>query len=197
LTTCSIDIAFPFAFYRDLIFFGPNSLTPPQDRAALNAALARGDAATNLRLRQQAVKQFDRRRLSVVGTSVSRPLLAMSPKVAIPPPPEDEHDELGEDLTTLPRVAPPEPNVDPASVARSQIRPRALNLSGGASLAVSGQRPDVLVVATPATRVAKPSGWPQQANVSSTASLTTLGGNRSGGQPTRRSAASSRGRYRA
>ena len=38
-----IDIAFPFAFYRDLIFFGPNSLTPPQVRAALNAALARGD----------------------------------------------------------------------------------------------------------------------------------------------------------
>ena len=43
LATSSIDIAFPFAFYRDLIFFGPNSFTPPQVRAALNAALARGD----------------------------------------------------------------------------------------------------------------------------------------------------------
>ena len=51
-------------------------------RAALNAALARGDAATNLRLRQQAVKDFDRLRLGVVGAAVRGPLLLMSPKVA-------------------------------------------------------------------------------------------------------------------
>ena len=55
-----IDIALPFAFYRDLVFFGPNSVTKPQDRAALNAALARDDAATNLRLRQKAAAEFDR-----------------------------------------------------------------------------------------------------------------------------------------
>jgi hypothetical protein len=112
LTTHKIDIAFPFAFYRDLVFFGPNSVTPPHVRAALNAALMRGDAATNLRLRQQAVKHFDHRRLSVVGASLSRPLLAISPKVVIPPPPQDDHHQLSQDLTTLPHVAPREPDVD-------------------------------------------------------------------------------------
>ena len=34
LATRKIDIALPFAFYRDLVFFGPNSLTKPKDRAA-------------------------------------------------------------------------------------------------------------------------------------------------------------------
>jgi hypothetical protein len=195
LAASSIDIAFPFAFYRDLIFFGPNSLTPPKLRAALNTALARGDVATNLRLRQQAVKDFDRRRRSVVGASLSRPLLAISPKVAIPPPPQDDHDQLGEDLTTLPRVMPRQPLVAPASVGGSEARPQALNLSAGASAAVSSQRPDVLVVATPATPVSKPSCWHQEANASSAASLTTPEGARSGpsrGQPARRGRASGR-----
>jgi hypothetical protein len=83
LARYQIDIALPFAFYRDLIFYGPNSLTSPQDRAALNVALERGDAATNLRLRQQAVKDFDRRRRGVVGAAVRGPALLMSPKVAV------------------------------------------------------------------------------------------------------------------
>jgi hypothetical protein len=78
-----IDIRIPFAFYRDLTFFGPNSLTRPKDRAALNAALARGDAAANLRLRQQAAHDFDRQRIGVVGATVRSPPLRMSPKVAI------------------------------------------------------------------------------------------------------------------
>jgi hypothetical protein len=183
-----IDIAFPFAFYRDLIFFGPNSLTPPQVRAALNAALARGDAATNLRLRQRAVKHFDHRRLSVVGVSVSRPLLAMSPKVAIPPPTEDEHDGPGEDLTTLPPVAPGQPDMDPASIAGSEAGPRALNLSVGASPAISAHPNVLAAVATPATPLAESSDWHQPAHAPSAASLTMLGGKSgsSKGKPLRR-----------
>jgi hypothetical protein len=174
LATSSIDIAFPFAFYRDLIFYGPNSLTPPSVRAALNDALARGDADTNLRLRQQAVKDFDRRRLSVVGASLSRPLLAMSPKVAIPPPPQDDHNELGEDLTTLANVAPREPDLDAASVGASQARPKALNLSVGPPAML----PVPLVDSLPMTRAAapaKPTGRPNQSDV---LGLTTLGGGR-------------------
>jgi hypothetical protein len=179
LATYFIDIAFPFAFYRDLIFFGPNSFTPPRVRAALNAALARGDAATNLRLRQQAVKDFDRRRLRVIGASVSRPLLAMSPKVAIPPPTQDDHSQLGENLAILPRAAPLDPDMGAASMGGSEACPRALNLSGGAAAAVSSQRPDILAaVATPATPIAKPSGW--QANASSAASPTKPGDSKSG-----------------
>jgi hypothetical protein len=132
------------------------------------------------------VKDFDGRRLSIVGASLSHPLLAMSPKVAIPAPPQDDRDQLGED-TTLPRVMPREPDV--ASVGGSEARPKALNLSAGAFVAVSGQRPDVLTVATSATPVAKPPGWHQEANPPSAASLTMLGGGRSGpsrGQPARR-----------
>ena len=95
LAFCSIDIALPFAFYRDLVFFGPNSLTPPEDRAALNAALARGDAATNLRLRQQAAKDFDRVRVDVVGAAVKSPPLLMSPKVAVDQMVEEREEERG------------------------------------------------------------------------------------------------------
>jgi hypothetical protein len=55
---------------------------------------------------------------------------------------------------------------------------------------VSAQRPDIPAVATPATAVAKPTGWHQEANPPNVASLTTRGGSsRSGpsrGQPTRR-----------
>jgi hypothetical protein len=80
----NIDLAIPFAYYRDLVFFGPNSFTKPKVRAALNAALARGDAATNLRLRQKAAEDFERRRTSVVGGPVRSPALLMSPKGAIP-----------------------------------------------------------------------------------------------------------------
>jgi hypothetical protein len=174
LATYSIDIAFPFAFYRDLIFFGPNSLTPPKLRAALNAALVRGDAATNLRLRQQAVKNFDRRRLTVVGASLSRPLLAMSPKVAIPPPPQEDHDELGEDLTTLANVPRHRPGADSAAVGGSEARPRALNLCVGPP----GMLPVPLIDSLPVTRaaaLAKPTGRPNQSDA---LGLTTLGGGR-------------------
>ena len=83
LAKYKIDIEIPFAFYRDLAFFGPNSLTKPKVRAALNAALARGDAATNLHLRQKAAKDFDRRRIGVVGGTVRSPALLMAPKVVI------------------------------------------------------------------------------------------------------------------
>ena len=95
LAFCSIDIALPFAFYRDLVFFGPNSLTRPEDRAALNAALARGDAATNLRLRQQAAKDFDRVRVDVVGAAVKSPPLLMSPKVAVDQMVDEQEEERG------------------------------------------------------------------------------------------------------
>jgi hypothetical protein len=78
-----IDIALPFAFYRDLVFFGPNSVTKPEDRSALNAALAKGDAATNLRLRQKAAGEFDRRRIGVVGRAIAGPPLPLPVKVAL------------------------------------------------------------------------------------------------------------------
>lgn len=168
LAKYKIDIAFPFAFYRDLIFFGPNSLTPPQVRAALNAALARRDAATNLRLRQRAVKEFDHCRRSVIGASVSSPLLAMSPKVVIPSPAREDHDELGEDLT-LPSVAPRETELDASQPRGSKTPPRVLNLRA----ALPSKRADVLPT-PPATPVAKSSGRDKQIESPRIASVTPL-----------------------
>ena len=117
LATYKIDIALPFAFYRDLIFYGPNSLTKPQDRAALNAALARGDAATNLRLRQQAAKDFDRQRIGVVGASVRAPALQMSPKVALEPKAVEHAQPDAE--PAIQSVAPREPNVGAVNIRSS------------------------------------------------------------------------------
>ena len=124
LAKFKIDIALPFAFYRDLVFYGPNSLTKPKDRAALNAALARGDAATNLRLRQEAVKDFDRRRLSVVGGTVQAPPLRMSPKVAI------DRTVAKHDQPDVQSVAPREPDVGGVKIVNPALvnGPRAMEL---------------------------------------------------------------------
>jgi hypothetical protein len=141
LARWKIDIVLPYAFYRDLIFYGPNSLTKPQDRAALNAALARGDAATNLRLRQQAAKDFDRRRRSVVGATVRAPALLMSAKVAIEPT-DVKHDQpvVGRAIQS---VAQRVPDAGAAkvrgSVGANGRSPGALNLAAGPYVATPGR----------------------------------------------------------
>ena len=136
-----IYIALPFAFYRDLIFYGPNSVTKPQDRAALNAALARGDAATNLRLRQQAAKDFDRQCIGVAGASVRAPALLMSPKVAIEPKAQPGAEPA------IQSVAPREPNVGAVNIRGSAGAkgnpPGALNLRGGTHAGTRVQGADV------------------------------------------------------
>ena len=109
-----IDIALPFAFYRDLVFFGPNSVTKPQDRAALNAALAGDDAATNLRLRQKAAAEFDRRRIGVVGRAIAGPPLPLPVKVAV----DRQAPEIDE-ATAAPAVL-----VKPQKTGPSPTRPR-------------------------------------------------------------------------
>jgi hypothetical protein len=158
LASRKIDIATPFAFYRDLVFFGPNSLTKPKVRAALNVALARGDAATNLRLRQQAAKDFDRRRISVVGGTVRGPALLMSPKVAI------ESTAVKRDQPGVRRgihsVAPRAPDAGAVQARGSVLAkgnsPGALNLSVGAGTASRCARADGRQ-ATPAKPVTNPS----------------------------------------
>ena len=154
LAKYKIDIARPFAFYRDLVFYGPNSLIKPKDRAALNTALARGDAATNLRLRRQAAKVFDRRRIDVVGGTVRAPPLLMSPKVAIEPK------AVAHDQPDAQSVAPAEPDVD-AVLARGSVgakgnSPGALNLRGDTHAGARGQGADARP-ATPAKPVTNPS----------------------------------------
>ncbi len=112
-----IDIALPFAFYRDLLFFGPSSVTKPADRAAVNVALARGDAATNLRLRQNAVAEFDRRRIELIGRVIASPPLSVEVAVDRPAP----------EINQLPAA--------PAVSAKPHRRPNttAIRLRGGTS----------------------------------------------------------------
>jgi hypothetical protein len=152
LAQYDIDLEIPFAYYRDLVFFGPNSLTKPKVRAALNAALAGGDAATNLRLRQKAAKDFDRRRIGVVGGTVRSPALLMSPKVAIPTK------DLGSDQSRTVRTVPRHTSLPGVGAVRggslvAEGTSGALSLSGSTSAGARGQGADAnqLVSTKPVT----------------------------------------------
>ena len=69
-----IDIMVPYAFYRDLLFFGPPSMTRPQHRTALIAAVREQNGAKAIRLHERAATDFDRKRTEVVGATIkSRP----------------------------------------------------------------------------------------------------------------------------
>ena len=69
-----IDIAAPHALYRDLLYFGPPSLTQPKDRSALLTAVRRKEGKEAIRLHEDAAQSFDRQRIEIVGKTInSRP----------------------------------------------------------------------------------------------------------------------------
>ena len=78
---CGVDIALPYALYRDLLYFGQHSLTLPGNRSALLATEQTQNGADAVRLLQNAAKIFDQRRGAVRAT-ISSPLHAMEIKVA-------------------------------------------------------------------------------------------------------------------
>ncbi len=86
-----IDLALPHAFYRDMLFFAPNSLTEPKVRSAWLRAVRRGDGAAMVRSARQAQAVFYRLRTSVVGSAIRADLRRMAVKVtpesALSPPP--------------------------------------------------------------------------------------------------------------
>ena len=55
-----IDIAAPHALYRDLLYFGPPSLTQPEDRSALLTAVRRKEGDDAIGLHEEAARNFDR-----------------------------------------------------------------------------------------------------------------------------------------
>jgi hypothetical protein len=79
----NIDIALPHGFYRDLIFFAPASLTTPENRSALMAAISRGNAEKALALLVEAAKDFDRQRLRIVGSAIKAPLGEIAIQMAV------------------------------------------------------------------------------------------------------------------
>jgi hypothetical protein len=76
-----IDIAIPFAFYRDLLFFGRNSLTPPDDRWALVNAVKDRHGEATLRLISELDEKFEQQRLEIVGKAIKARPLKMEPKL--------------------------------------------------------------------------------------------------------------------
>jgi hypothetical protein len=79
--TDHVDISLPFAFYRDLLVFGPQSLTAPGHRSALNAAIKSRNAKETLRLMSEAVGDFDKKRVVIIGAAIKESPRRMSAKV--------------------------------------------------------------------------------------------------------------------
>jgi hypothetical protein len=77
-----IDIALPYQLYCDEVYYGSHSSAKPENRAALNMAVGQEDAAEAIRLLAEEAKNFDFKRVNVVGTTLkSRPVM-LSAKVA-------------------------------------------------------------------------------------------------------------------
>ncbi len=78
----NVDIGNPYAFYRDLEFFGPNSFTKPENRAALNTAIGGRDEDETLRLLAEASDNFFAQVANVVGKAISSPPTLLPTKLA-------------------------------------------------------------------------------------------------------------------
>jgi hypothetical protein len=107
LVEFGVDIALPYGFYRDILFFGPNSLTKPENRSALLRAVRSGEGSETIRLLDDAARDFDRQRTTVVGVTINSRPRAMSIKVAckkLPAP----HGARTAPAQSLRQLAPPD-----------------------------------------------------------------------------------------
>jgi hypothetical protein len=82
LPTWGIDISHPYAFYRDLLTYGPASLLSAEARKALLAARARNDGGEALRLLANADRNFFAEMIDVVKATLSRDPTLLRAKVA-------------------------------------------------------------------------------------------------------------------
>jgi hypothetical protein len=80
-----IDIKFPYAFYRDFLFYGRNSIAPPAARSAVVDAVDSGDGAEAVRALRDAARDFDERRRAVLTTTIKAPPRAMEVRVIAAP----------------------------------------------------------------------------------------------------------------
>ena len=79
----NIDILVPYGFYRDLLFYGPNSVMEVSERREMVRAVDRKDGGASVRLLWQAALRFDEARRTVL-----RPAMAAKPRavpVFVPP----------------------------------------------------------------------------------------------------------------
>jgi hypothetical protein len=80
-----IDIAVPFAAYRDILFFGSHSVMPPDQRWAFLAAGQTNRPLDIGKIFEEAAQDFERRRREIVGWTINRRPLAMEIKLASEP----------------------------------------------------------------------------------------------------------------
>jgi hypothetical protein len=70
-----IDILLPYGVYRDLLYFGPSSLTSSEHRTAFLSAVEQGKGNAVIRMRKKAATRFNSVRKKVVHSTItSRPL---------------------------------------------------------------------------------------------------------------------------
>jgi hypothetical protein len=71
----SIDILVPCGFYRDLLFYGPNSVMEISERRDMVRAVDRNDGDASVRMLRQAARRFDEGRSAVL-----RPAMEAKPR---------------------------------------------------------------------------------------------------------------------
>jgi hypothetical protein len=100
-----VDIGVTHAWYRDMLYFGPQSLSDPQSRSALTAAVRQRDGAAITPMLLKAAVHFDRKRVDVVGSMVRSGPSPMAVKVVHDTPPltAPTREEWGSVLKPRPR----------------------------------------------------------------------------------------------
>jgi hypothetical protein len=95
----NIDILVPCGFYRDLLFYGPNSVMEVSERRDMVRAVDRKDGDASVRMLRQAARRFDEARRAVLRPAMEakpRELPVLVPRRALAyslPKQEGEDDE--------------------------------------------------------------------------------------------------------
>jgi hypothetical protein len=105
-----IDIAYPFALYRDILFFGHNSVADPENITKLMLAVENKDGEEVVRFHAEAIADFERKRIEIVNPALaSRPRrMALNEPRCDTSELEDAEDEF-EDLSLPEPVTPKKP----------------------------------------------------------------------------------------
>ncbi|MGA2494881.1 MAG: hypothetical protein ABSF67_18395 [Roseiarcus sp.] len=85
LAAFGVDISIPFAFYRDLLIFGPTSLMTPESKSAMLSAIHSRDADGFFEGHSEAADAFNRERRVVVAPTIGARPAPLPYKVAVAP----------------------------------------------------------------------------------------------------------------
>jgi hypothetical protein len=88
LAEYSLDIKASYGLYRDILFFGTQSVTDPKDRAAILSALQEKKGKHIVFIWDRSARKLDRQRQASLGRAITSRPLAMEIKVTRPPAPE-------------------------------------------------------------------------------------------------------------